>query len=96
MRVFFFSDVPFSVCLRSKAAHDVDTFGTPGGRVGDGGWHLSSKTVCPDCGKRIRRGHHSYSCGADGVPRHFYCVYPEMAVSAGIDDEEGSPSVQGA
>jgi hypothetical protein len=57
--------------------------------MGDGGWHLPSKTICPECGKPIRRTKHdSYSCPApDHKPRHFRCVYPpaesEMAVTRG-------------
>lgn len=51
--------------------------------MGDGGWHLSSKTICPICGHKIRRGRDSYSEGKDGVPVHFRCRYPEMAVTNG-------------
>lgn len=55
--------------------------------MGKGGFHLSSKTICPECGEKIRRVRDSYSCGRDGMPRHFRCVYKpvesEMAVTGG-------------
>ena len=60
--------------------------------MGDRGFHLSSKTICPECGKPIRRTQSdSYSCPApDYQPRHFACVYKpaesEMAVTAGDDE----------
>lgn len=57
--------------------------------MGNGGWHLPSKTLCAACGKPIRRTKSdSYSCPApDHQPRHFRCVYPEMAVTTGDEKD---------
>lgn len=52
--------------------------------MGDGGWHLSSRTICPICKQKIRRGKDSYATNSAGEPVHFHCRYPdEMAVTNG-------------
>jgi len=60
--------------------------------MGKGGWHLSSKTICPVCQKPIKRTQSdSYSCAAwlDFQPAHIRCAAKtqprEMAATAGTD-----------
>lgn len=62
--------------------------------MGNGGWHLPSKTLCAECGKPIRRTKSgSYSCRApDFQPRHWACVSwkprDEMAATTGDTDDD--------
>ena len=58
--------------------------------MGDKGFHLSSKTICPVCGEPIRRTRSdSYSCAAwlDFQPAHIRCAAErqprEMATTGG-------------
>lgn len=51
-------------------------------------WALSSKTVCPLCGERIKRGRDSYGSHPQTFePCHFRCLYKpgqsEMATTNG-------------